>query len=346
MVGPPTLTRHLPAGAQVVPRPTLHATGAGRGVLHMDVIGPSASTSSATAAILVRPARGVGRARSPAASCRRASDMPLVPPLPLAGYVRAPRRPARLSARRCATTPTRWCGRWRTTRYPVWSRRPAAACRWRCCPDAPADRAGGRGASVLDRQRYDGGFGLWTASGRGRAVAVRLRDGVPAARPRVGGDGAGGGAGGRAEIFVRRGRRRGEIRRRSWPPRRTGCMCWRWPEKVSRGRRACWPSISPSADPAGESADRRRVGARPRSAARRSGVRGSSRCARPRLLAGRLRHRAARPGRDRRAAARERSVARPAGAAGGGIAGGGPRSAPPVHAGTGLDRGRRGGARP
>ena len=46
-------------------------------------------------------------------------------------------------------------------------------------------------AAVLDKQRYDGGFGLWSVEQRGRDLAVGLRDRVPAARPHRRGGGAG-----------------------------------------------------------------------------------------------------------------------------------------------------------
>ena len=55
-------------------------------------------------------------------------------------------------------------------------------------PDGP--RAGPRAArlqqavgTVLDKQRFDGGFGLWSATRRGRDLALGLRDRVPAACP-------------------------------------------------------------------------------------------------------------------------------------------------------------------
>ena len=57
-------------------------------------------------------------------------------------------------------------------------------------PDGPLagpDRAGRlqqRGGFVLDRQRFDGGFGLWSADGGRRALAVGLRHRVPDAGPR------------------------------------------------------------------------------------------------------------------------------------------------------------------
>ena len=59
--------------------------------------------------------------------------------------------------------------RWPTTRCPVSNRRPAGACRWRCCPTRPATGAPPgsalRSASCSTGSAIDGGFGLWSANG-------------------------------------------------------------------------------------------------------------------------------------------------------------------------------------
>ncbi len=80
------LSEHLAAGAQVLATTDLHATGAGRGVLHLDVAGPAGFHVVHETAIIVRPARG-------AVSVVAGSELPagaeqaVSPPVPFDRFV-------------------------------------------------------------------------------------------------------------------------------------------------------------------------------------------------------------------------------------------------------------------
>ena len=127
-------------------------------------------------------------------------------------------------------------------------------------PDGPiagADRAGRLQqalGSVLDRQRFDGGFGLWSASRGGGALAVGLRHGVPAARPRRRRAGARAGDEGRAEVRRGRGGRAG---RQAGRPRGAGVPALRAGARrpgAARGGARPGGADRSAADAAGEGA--------------------------------------------------------------------------------------------
>lgn len=168
LAGPARLAATLAPGAQALPGTLLTATGAGRGIIHLDVTGPGGFHIQRETTITIRPARGMvttvaGKDLPPGV------DSPLTPAL--AAY----------------TT-----GTWRATarfggavrydvaglvaaldHYPLLCLEQATSRGFplTLLPDgavAGPDRAGrlqGYVQSVLDRQRFDGGFALWSASG-------------------------------------------------------------------------------------------------------------------------------------------------------------------------------------
>ncbi len=169
LAGPTQLTETLAPGAQALPATVLRATGAGQGTIHMDVAAPGFHLRRDTQ-LTVRPSR-------PAITVTAAQDI-------------APGAEARLAP---ASGPETFvAGTWRMTgtfgapvRYDTAALVRALSLYPLSCleqatsrgfplallPDGPAagdDRAGRLQQavqSVLDRQRYDGGFALWTASG-------------------------------------------------------------------------------------------------------------------------------------------------------------------------------------
>ena len=167
LVGDARLAATLAPGAQVVRTVVLRATGAGRSVIRLAVTGPGGFTVQREAAILVRPARPpltvvAGGPVAPGAELRVTPALDRMVPgtgsarVSFGGPVRYD--PAALVQALDA--------------YPLMCLEQASSkgLPLAVLPDgaaAGADRAArlqGIIASVLDRQRYDGGFGLWTAS--------------------------------------------------------------------------------------------------------------------------------------------------------------------------------------
>ena len=103
-------------------------------------------------------------------------------------------------------------------------------------PDGPvagdqrAARLGAAVASVLDRQRYDGGFGLWSANGEAEAwlssYAVEFLLRARAAGATV------------PDVALAE-----ALSRKGWRPRPIACTCWQWPGRAVRGARGCLPRI-------------------------------------------------------------------------------------------------------
>ncbi len=168
LTGETRLAATLAQGAQVVRRTTVRATGAGRGVIRLEVTGPGGFQVRREAAILVRPARA---------------------PVSIAsGGELAPGAEARLAPaldRMVPGTGSASAGFGGPVRYDVGALvRALGAYELSCLeqsvskglplavlPDGPtagegrAARLQSAVAAVLDMQRYDGGFGLWTANG-------------------------------------------------------------------------------------------------------------------------------------------------------------------------------------
>jgi len=163
LAGETRLAATLQPGAQVARTATLRATGAGRGVIHLAVTGPGGFQVQRDAAILIRPAR-------PAMTIASGSEL-------------APGMEAQLAPaldRMVAGTGSASAEFGGAVRYDV----PALV---RALDDYPMlclEQASSKGfplallptdpdhaarlqasiATVLDKQRFDGGFGLWAAS--------------------------------------------------------------------------------------------------------------------------------------------------------------------------------------
>ena len=166
--GPDTVAAMLDSGQRAVPGTVLRATGAGRGVVTLSISGPGGFNLLRETAITIRPSRGLSSA--------------------VAGGSLAPGDEQRLDPAVAGFIP----GTWRVSasfggpvRYDAAAiARALADYPWSCLeqttsrgfplamlPDGPMagpDRAGrlqAAVASVLDRQRFDGAFGLWSSSG-------------------------------------------------------------------------------------------------------------------------------------------------------------------------------------
>ena len=237
--GAARLAATLAPGAQALPFTTLTATGAGRGIVRLDVAGTGGFHIQRETAITVRPARGATTMVA-AGELAPGAEMQLAPPLDqfVAGTWKA-------TASFGGAVRYDVAGLVQALdRYPLWCLEQATSRGFPLAllPDGPVagpDRAARLQQAVgfvLDRQRFDGGFGLWSASAEARAVALGLRHRVPdaGARCRRGGSRAGDD-------------RRAEVRRRAPPtsratsrpisrPRPIACTCWRWRERAVPAR--------------------------------------------------------------------------------------------------------------
>ena len=160
---PPTLA----PGAQALPFTTLTATGAGRGIVRLDVAGTGGFHIQRETAITVRPARGATTLVA-AGELAPGAEMPLAPPLDrfVAGTWKA-------TATFGGAVRYDVAGLVQALdRYPLWCLEQATSRGFPLAllPDGPLagpDRAARLQQAVgfvLDRQRFDGGFGLWSAS--------------------------------------------------------------------------------------------------------------------------------------------------------------------------------------
>jgi uncharacterized protein YfaS (alpha-2-macroglobulin family) len=168
VAGPDRLTVDLATGAQAVPATTLRATGAGRGLVRLEASGPGGFSVTHEYALTIRPARGpaalvAGGELAPGAEAALAPDFSRF--LPGTAHAAASfGAPVRYDAAALVQA---------LADYPLACLEQAASrgLPLAVLPDGPAagpDRAGrlqAAVASVLDRQRYDGAFALWTASG-------------------------------------------------------------------------------------------------------------------------------------------------------------------------------------
>jgi uncharacterized protein YfaS (alpha-2-macroglobulin family) len=166
--GPSRLTVNLATGAQAVPVTTLKATGAGRGVVHLEVAGPGNFHVVHDAVILVRPSRGAvsriaGAELAPGAEVTLAASGAGL----IANTWRASATfgaPVRFDSAALVQA---------LADYPLSCLEQATSrgLPLAVLPDGPvagdqrAARLQTAVASVLDRQRFDGGFALWSASG-------------------------------------------------------------------------------------------------------------------------------------------------------------------------------------
>jgi len=167
IVGETRLVATLAAGAQAIRTTTLRATGVGRGIIRLAVTGPGGFTVNRETAILVRPARAP-LSFTAGAELSGGGETRLTPALDRL-------LPGTRSARAVFGGPVRYdvAALVRSLdAYPLscLEQSSSRGLPLAMLPDGPVagpDRAGrlqAAVASVLDRQRYDGGFGLWSAT--------------------------------------------------------------------------------------------------------------------------------------------------------------------------------------
>ncbi len=169
VTGPSRLAVNLAAGAQAIPLTTLHATGAGRGILHMDVTGPGGFHLQRDTAITIRPARPAivsvaGGEVAPGAEAL------IAPPLGPDKFVPGTWKlsatfgaPVRYDAAALVQSLTDYpysCLEQASSRGLPLALLPDGAV---AGPDRAA-RLQQAVQTVLDRQRYDGAFGMWSAN--------------------------------------------------------------------------------------------------------------------------------------------------------------------------------------
>ena len=168
LAGPDRLLADLAPGEQGLPATKLRATGVGRGVVSLDITGPGGFHLVRDTAITVRPARGrvtmvSGAELAPGATVKLSADT--------TGFL-----PGTASATASFGAPVRYDAAALVkalSDYPLscLEQTTSRGLPLALLPDGAAagpDRAGRLQtavASVLDRQRYDGGFALWAASG-------------------------------------------------------------------------------------------------------------------------------------------------------------------------------------
>ncbi len=164
IVGDARLTATLAPGAQVIRPLTLAATGAGRGVIRLAIEGPDGFRLTRETAILVRPARSP-LTLSAGGTLAPGAEVPVDPALarmiPGTGSARATiGGPVRYDVAALVSALTAYelnCLEQATSKG-----LPLAL-----LPPTPerAARLQAVIATVLDRQRFDGAFGLWSANG-------------------------------------------------------------------------------------------------------------------------------------------------------------------------------------
>jgi alpha-2-macroglobulin len=166
--GPDTLSATLDPGQRATPGTVLHATGAGRGVVKLSITGPGGFSLLRDTAITVRPSRPLASIVM-SQELAPGADAQISPPtdqfIPgtwkASAVFGAPvRYDAAGIAQELASYPLSCLEQATSKGFPM-----------AMLPDGPMagdDRAGRLQttvATVLDRQRFDGGFGLWSASG-------------------------------------------------------------------------------------------------------------------------------------------------------------------------------------
>lgn len=166
--GPSRLAVTLAPNQQAVPVTTLKATGAGRGVIRMDVSGPDNFRVQREVAITIRPARGAvttiaGADLAPGAERRIASAAERYIPgtwRAQASFGGAVRYDVPGLVQTLSEYPLRCLEQATSRGFPL-----------ALLPDSPlagpdrATRLQDAVRLVLDRQRYDGAFALWSAGG-------------------------------------------------------------------------------------------------------------------------------------------------------------------------------------
>jgi uncharacterized protein YfaS (alpha-2-macroglobulin family) len=165
--GPDRLAATLAGGAQALPSVALKATGAGRGVIKLDVTGTGGFSVQRETAITIRPARGPSTLTA-SAELQPGAEVSLVPAgdkfVPgtwraTASFGAPVRYDAAAMVQALADYPLSCLEQATSRGFPL-----------AMLPDGPmagperAARLQAAVASVLDRQRFDGGFALWNAN--------------------------------------------------------------------------------------------------------------------------------------------------------------------------------------
>ncbi len=168
VAGADRLAVNLAPGAQSVPATVLRATGVGRGVIRLEASGPGGFAVVHDYALTVRPARGPVSLVA-AGELAAGAEAPLAPAL--VRFV-----PGTAHASASFGAPVRYDAAALVQALSVYpfaclEQATSRGLPLAVLPDGPlagADRAGrlqAQVASVLDHQRYDGAFALWSASG-------------------------------------------------------------------------------------------------------------------------------------------------------------------------------------
>jgi hypothetical protein len=166
--GTDTVSAMLEPGQRAVPGTVLHATGAGRGVVKLRITGPGGFNLLRDTAITVRPSRAL-TSIAMSGELAPGAEVQVTPPTDqfIPGTWRASAMfggPVRYDAAGITGALANYP--WSCLEQTISRGFPMAM-----LPDGPMagdDRAGRLQkavSSVLDRQRFDGGFALWTASG-------------------------------------------------------------------------------------------------------------------------------------------------------------------------------------
>ena len=168
IAGPTRLVATLATGARALPATTLRATGVGRGVVKLDITGPNNFHVVRESAITVRPSRA-SQTIVTAGELAPGAEAKLAPPSDrflfntsnsIASFGSPVRYDVAAMARALDDYP-----------FACLEQASSRALPLAILPDGPMagpDRAGRLQSMVsliLDRQRFDGGFGLWTGNG-------------------------------------------------------------------------------------------------------------------------------------------------------------------------------------
>ena len=165
--GATRLAATLAQGAQALPFTTLTATGAGRGIIRLDVAGTGGFHIQRETAITVRPARGATTVVA-AGELAPGAEMQVTPPLDR--FVPGTWRAAATFGGAVRYDVVGLIDA--LDRYPLWCLEQATSRGFPLALLGDSPLAGQNRAArlqqavgfVLDRQRFDGGFGLWSAS--------------------------------------------------------------------------------------------------------------------------------------------------------------------------------------
>ena len=157
------LSATLAGGAKALLTTDLRATGAGRGVLHFDVTGPAGFHIQREAAILVRPARGATTALA-RVSLPPGVDTPLALPAPFDRFVAGTALASVTFGAAVRYDPDALLRELEDYPLSCLEQLTSQALPLALRPDTQPGALAGLVAAILDRQRFDGGFGLWSAN--------------------------------------------------------------------------------------------------------------------------------------------------------------------------------------